>query len=250
MCGAPTALANVFPLRFPVLTGWANVWRAYGARGDSEGAGMKKSGVKPPHSKKEEDAEQESGVKPPHSKKEEDAEQQKRRQAAALQKRRRCRTTKAASSRRTPKEKKMPNNKSGVKPPHYKKAGRWRAKARRYTGDLSKKEKCKERLLGLGGRGRDGCAGGFFEDVDGVDGEIVEAFDEAARPVDFDPIDFSDGAETEMDAHVIVRDVARPAADFVDENARTGLDQDFCAEGVASGFVFFGGRGVRRSGCD
>ena len=198
MCGAPTALANVFPLRFPALTGWANVWRACSARDDSEGAGMKKSGVKPPHSKKEEDA-----------------EQQKRRQAAALQR-----------------------------------EARWRAKARRYTGDSSKKEKCKERLLGLGGRGRDGSAGGFFEDVDGVDGEIVEAFDEPARPMDFDPIDFRDGAETEMDAHVIVRDVARAAADLVDENARTGLDQDFCAEGIASGFVFFGGRGVRRSGCD
>ena len=60
MCGAPMALANVFPLRFPALTGWANVWRAYGARDDSEGAGMKKSGVKPPHSKEKQDG----GLKP------------------------------------------------------------------------------------------------------------------------------------------------------------------------------------------
>jgi len=88
---------------------------------------------------------------------------------------------------------------------------------------------------GLGGGGRHGSAGGFFEGVDGVDGEIVEALDKAAGPVDFDPVDFGDGTQTEMDAHVAVGDVTGAAADFVNKNAGTGFDEDFCAEGVKRG---------------
>ena len=66
-----------------------------------------------------------------------------------------------------------------------------------------------------------------------IDGEIVECFDEAAGPADFYGIDFCGGAEAEVDAHVVVGDVAGAAADFVDESAGAGFDSDARADGVA-----------------
>src|SRR5713226_3773978 len=97
-------------------------------------------------------------------------------------------------------------------------------------------------LSGLGGGGSQGCTGdffcaggAFFEGVDGVGGEVFEAFDEAAGPADFDPVDLDGGAKAEVDAGVVVGDVAGAAADFVDESAGAGFDEDSCADAIAIG---------------
>src|ERR1700686_2343444 len=94
----------------------------------------------------------------------------------------------------------------------------------------------------LRSRGRDGT-GPFLDDVDGVDAEIVEFFEEAAGPADLDPIDFRCGPQTEVYAHVIVGDEAGAAAHFVYEDAGAGFHADaradsiairFCADGAES----------------
>ena len=61
-------------------------------------------------------------------------------------------------------------------------------------------------------------------------------------PADFQGIDFCGGAEAEVDAHVVVGDVAGAAADFVDEEARAGFHRNARADAVAIGFVFLRGR--------
>src|SRR6202158_3385581 len=87
----------------------------------------------------------------------------------------------------------------------------------------------------LRSRGRDGT-GPFLDDVEGVDAEIVEFFEEAAGPADFDPIDFRGGAETKVDAHIVVGDEAGAAAHFVDEDAGAGFHADARANSVAIRF--------------
>src|SRR5260370_21604572 len=79
----------------------------------------------------------------------------------------------------------------------------------------------------------DGCAGAFLESMNRIDGQVFKAFDQAAGPADLDPIDLGACAETEMYAHVVVGDIARPAADFVDKSARAGLHGDLRADAVA-----------------
>ena len=69
--------------------------------------------------------------------------------------------------------------------------------------------------------------------MDRVYGEVVEFFEEAAGPADFDPVDLCGGAEAEVDAHVVVGDKAGAAADFVDEEARAGFHANARADGVA-----------------
>ncbi len=68
-----------------------------------------------------------------------------------------------------------------------------------------------------------------------VDGEIIEFFDAAAGPANFDRIELGSGAEAEVHAHVIVGIVAGAAADFVNEDASTGFHGDAGADGVAAG---------------
>ena len=91
-----------------------------------------------------------------------------------------------------------------------------------------------EQLVFLGGV-RDWDPRGFFELVDFVCGETFEFLGEAAGPADFDGIELGDGAEAEVHAHVVIGIVARAAADFVDEDARAGLDSDASANAVAIG---------------
>ena len=85
---------------------------------------------------------------------------------------------------------------------------------------------------------RDWDPRGFFECVDFVCGESFEFLGEVAGPADFDGIELGDGAEAEVDAHVVIGIVARAAADFVDEDARAGLHSDSSADGVAIGAEF------------
>ena len=77
-----------------------------------------------------------------------------------------------------------------------------------------------------------------MECVDFIYGKLIELFDQAAGPTDFDGIELRGGAETEVDAHVVVRIVARAAADFVDEQARAGFHGEASADGVAIGAEF------------
>src|SRR6267142_2625386 len=84
-------------------------------------------------------------------------------------------------------------------------------------------------------------AGTFLERVDGIDGQVFKAFDQAAGPADLDPIDLGGGPEAEVDAHVAAGEVAGAAAHFVDERARTGFQSDLRADAVAAGGK--GGRG-------
>src|ERR1700719_57472 len=82
----------------------------------------------------------------------------------------------------------------------------------------------------------DGGARAFFESVDCVGGKVAEFFEEAAWPADLHSIDFGEGAEAEVDAHVAVGNVAGAAADFVHESARAGFHGDFRADAIAIGF--------------
>src|ERR1700722_3144234 len=84
---------------------------------------------------------------------------------------------------------------------------------------------------------RDGDAEAFFECVDFIYGKLIELFDQAAGPADFDGIELSGGAETEVHAVMFVRLEARFAAFFVDEEARAGFHGDAAADGVAAGTV-------------
>ncbi len=71
--------------------------------------------------------------------------------------------------------------------------------------------------------------------MDGVDGKVGEAFDETAGPVDFNPVDFGGWAEAEVDAHVVVGNVAGAAADFVDEGTGADFDEDAGADCITRG---------------
>src|SRR5260370_14424871 len=82
----------------------------------------------------------------------------------------------------------------------------------------------------------DGDARAFFESVNCVGGRAAKFFGEAAWPADLDSIDFGEGTEAEVDAHVAIGNVAGAAADFVHESARAGFDGDFRADTIAIGF--------------
>lgn len=83
------------------------------------------------------------------------------------------------------------------------------------------------------GRCFSGAAGAFLEDVNLIHGEMVEMFDETARPADFDGVKFGECADTKVNARVVVRIVAGTGADFVDKNTRAGSHGDAGAEGIA-----------------
>src|SRR6266849_11061254 len=87
---------------------------------------------------------------------------------------------------------------------------------------------------------RDGSGSGdsraFLDGVNFVHGYIFKFFEKAARPANFDPVDFCCCAQTEVDAHVAIGIKARAAAHLVDKEARAGLDSNARADAVAIGF--------------
>ena len=82
-------------------------------------------------------------------------------------------------------------------------------------------------------RGRGCSAGAFLKRVNSVHGEFLESLCEAAGPSDFDGVEFGDGAEAEVDAHIATGIVAGATANFVDEDARASFYGDPGADGVA-----------------
>ena len=89
----------------------------------------------------------------------------------------------------------------------------------------------------LGGRWIEGFASPFLEGVNCVDGQVFKSLNNAARPANLDPFDLGARTEAEVHAHVAIGDVARAAANFVDERARTSFHSDLRADAVAIGFV-------------
>src|SRR5882762_9630608 len=72
---------------------------------------------------------------------------------------------------------------------------------------------------GLGGRaGR--RPGTFLEGMNRIDRQAVKAFHQPAGPAHLHPIDLGGGAEAEVNADITIRDVAGPAANFVNQSAR------------------------------
>src|SRR6266851_7089940 len=89
---------------------------------------------------------------------------------------------------------------------------------------------------GLGGRRIDQRAGTLSQSVDGIGGKVFKSLHQAAGPANLDPVDLSGGAEAEMDAHVVIGNVAGAAAHFVNESARARFYGDLRADAVAVGF--------------
>ena len=81
-------------------------------------------------------------------------------------------------------------------------------------------------------------AGAFFQNVNPVDRQILKAFEQPTGPSDLDLFDLGDGAEAKVNSHVVVGNVARPAANFVDERAHASLHHDLRTHIVAIGFAF------------
>src|SRR6266478_536915 len=89
---------------------------------------------------------------------------------------------------------------------------------------------------GLGWRRIDRRAGTLSQSVDGIRGKIFKSFDQAAGPAHLHPINLCRSAEAEMDAHVVIGNVAGAAAHFVNESARSRFHRDPCPDAVAVGF--------------
>src|SRR5229473_1294204 len=68
---------------------------------------------------------------------------------------------------------------------------------------------------GLGWRRIDRRAGTLSQSVDGIRGKIFKSFDQAAGPAHLHPINLCRSAEAEMDAHVVIGNIAGAAAHFV-----------------------------------
>src|SRR5260370_26452473 len=89
---------------------------------------------------------------------------------------------------------------------------------------------------GLGGRRIDQRAGTLSQSVDGIRGKIFKSFDQAAGPAHLHPINLCRSAEAEMDAHIVIGNVAGAAQHFVNESARTRFHRNAGADAVAVGF--------------
>ena len=79
-------------------------------------------------------------------------------------------------------------------------------------------------------------AGTLSQSVDGIRGKIFKSLDQAAGPAHLHPINLCRSAEAEMDAHVVVGNVAGASAHFVNEGARARFHRDAGADAVAVGF--------------
>src|SRR6266567_2098065 len=76
----------------------------------------------------------------------------------------------------------------------------------------------------------------FLQRVDGIRGKIFKSLDQTAGPAHLRPINLCRSAEAEMDAHVVVGNIAGAAAHFVNESARTRFHRNAGADAVAIGF--------------
>src|SRR6266446_3954656 len=83
---------------------------------------------------------------------------------------------------------------------------------------------------GLGGRRTDQRGGTLSQRVDGIRGKIFKSFDQTAGPAHLHPINLCRSAEAEMDAHVVIGNVAGAAAHFVNESARTRFHRNAGAD--------------------
>src|SRR6266566_865695 len=90
---------------------------------------------------------------------------------------------------------------------------------------------------GLGWRRIDQRPGTLSQRVDGIGGKIFKSLDQTAGPAHLHPINLCRSAEAEMDAHVVIGNVAGAAAHFVNESARARFHRDPCADAVAIGFA-------------
>src|SRR6266403_4446874 len=63
----------------------------------------------------------------------------------------------------------------------------------------------------------------FFDEDDLIGLDVFEGFDEAAGPADFEELDGFGFADAEMDAQIILREIAATAAHFVDLRMQTLL---------------------------
>ena len=79
-------------------------------------------------------------------------------------------------------------------------------------------------------------AGGFYDGVDGVGGDVLQRFDFATGPADLHRVDFCGFAEAEVEAEIVLGEIASAAADFGDLADATGVDGDASADGGAIAF--------------
>src|SRR5713101_6624661 len=89
---------------------------------------------------------------------------------------------------------------------------------------------------GLGGRRIDQRAGTLSQSVDGIGGKIFKSLDQTTGPAHLHPINLCRSAEAEMDAHVVIGNVAGAAAHFVNKSARARFHGNASADAVAVGF--------------
>src|SRR5262245_12539671 len=99
--------------------------------------------------------------------------------------------------------------------------------ARAVTNDL---------LLAASGLPRQQGSFALFQRGDLVGFQIFEGFFSSARPEDFDTLDFRRGADSEMQAHIILGDVAVAAAHLVHLLQPGGHHGDAGANAVAVRF--------------
>src|SRR5216683_2966269 len=76
----------------------------------------------------------------------------------------------------------------------------------------------------------------FLQRVDGIGGKVFKSLDQAAGPAHLHPINLCRSAEAEMDAHVVIGNVAGAAAHFVNKSARARFHGNASADAVAVGF--------------
>src|SRR5712692_5816355 len=101
--------------------------------------------------------------------------------------------------------------------------------------------------LGRNGRRIDRRAGTFLQRMNRIDRQVFKAFHQSAGPAHLYPLDLGGGPEAKVKAHIAIGDVAGPAANFVNERARTGFHRDLRADSIAIGFAAARSRRKRRS---
>src|SRR5262245_66299530 len=95
-------------------------------------------------------------------------------------------------------------------------------------------------LLAASGLLRQQGSFALFQRGDLIGFQIFEGFFSSARPEDFDTLDFRRGADSEMQAHIILGDVAAAAAHLVHLLHHGGQHGYACADAVAVRFSFAG----------
>src|SRR5260370_29386892 len=100
--------------------------------------------------------------------------------------------------------------------------------------------------LGRSRRRIDGRARAFLQRMSHIDAQVFKAFDETTGPAHLHPLDLRGRPEAEVNTHIAIGHVARPAAHLVNERTRTGFHRNLRADPVAIGFAA-ARRGRKRS---